>query len=96
MATLLSTEAVIVYDCNESETYQEAHVPGALPIVYDEVTPDKLPADHGVPLVFYCYSPECPAGAMAAKTAAELGFTKVYCMTAGIVGWQDAGLDTDP
>jgi len=60
------------------------------------ITADVLPADKSASLVFYCWSPECPAAGMAAETAASLGFTNVSCMYAGITGWQDAGLATEP
>lgn len=96
LAVLMKETKLFIYDCNEADMYAEAHVPGALLIVYDALTADALPADHSAPLVFYCYSPECPAGCMAARTAAKLGFTTVYCLTAGITGWQDAGLATEP
>jgi len=96
LAQMLATSKVFIYDCNEPDMYAEAHVPGAVLTVYDEVTADKLPADHNATLVFYCYSPECPAGGKAARTAIKLGFTDVYCMVAGITGWQDAGLHTEP
>ena len=96
LADMLKTGQVFVVDCNEPETHEEAHVPGAVLIAYDAVTADKLPTDHGVAIVFYCYSPECPAASMAANDAIALGFTHVYRMEAGIVGWQDAGLPTEP
>ena len=96
LAEMLSTSKVWVYDCNEPEVYAEAHVPQAIPTVYDALTNNHLPADRDAILVFYCYSPECPAASMAALTAEMLGFTHVYCMPAGITGWQDAGLRTEP
>lgn len=93
---MLKNGTILVIDVNEDFTYAEAHVPGARLMAYDEITADKLPADHRAPLAFYCYSPECPAAGMAARSAAALGFTSVYCMKAGITGWQDAGLPTEP
>ena len=96
VAAMLGQPEVFVYDCNEADMHAEAHVPGAKLTVYDEVTAAILPADRNARLVFYCYSPECPAGAMAAKTALTFGYTNVFCMSAGIVGWQDAGLTTEP
>lgn len=96
LAALLKTSTVHVIDVNEDFTYAEAHVPGAKLMVYDEITAEKLPADRSVPMVFYCYSPECPAAGMAAHSALALGFVNVYCMKAGITGWQDAGLPTEP
>lgn len=87
---------VQVIDVNEPDSYAEAHVPGAVRMEYDSITAAMLPPDHAVPLVFYCWSTECPAAATAAGSAIRLGFTKVYCMHAGITGWQDAGLPTEP
>ncbi|MBK8339472.1 MAG: hypothetical protein IPK99_05430 [Flavobacteriales bacterium] len=96
LAAMLGSPGVFVYDCNEEDMHAYAHVPGAKLLVYDQVTAEKLPPDHSATLVFYCYSPECPAGASAARAAMALGFTDVYCMVAGITGWQDAGLATEP
>ena len=96
LAAMLKSPTVFVYDCNEQDMYVEAHVPGAKLAVYDRITSSMLPPDHNATLVFYCYSPECPAGTTAAHSAVALGFTDVYCMLAGITGWQDAGLPTEP
>lgn len=96
LAGMLRSQDTFVFDCNEADMHAEAHVPGSVLIVYDEVTGDKLPSDHNALLVFYCYSPECPAAASAARAAIALGFANVYCMTAGITGWQDAELPTEP
>ncbi|MBK7946832.1 MAG: hypothetical protein IPJ85_16680 [Flavobacteriales bacterium] len=96
LSAMMKASALIILDCNEKENYEWAHVPGARLIEYDRVTSETLPADMDALLVFYCYSPECPAGSMAAATAARMGYRNVYSMTAGIVGWQDAGLPTEP
>lgn len=87
---------VEVIDVNEVDNYEFAHVPGAKLLAYDAITADVLPVDPAMTLVFYCWSPECPAAGMAAAAAMELGHTSVYCMHAGITGWQDAGLPTEP
>lgn len=92
---MLAEGHVHVFDCNEPETHEYSHVPGSVLIVYDEVTADKLPADPNAILVFYCYSLECPAASMAAEDAVKLGYTSVYCMEAGIIGWENAGLPTE-
>lgn len=96
LSALLAEPHVHVIDVNEDFTYAEAHVPGAKRSDYDAITLDLLPEDKGHTLVFYCWSPECPAAETAAETAIKLGFTAVYCMHAGITGWQDAGLPTEP
>ena len=87
---------VRVIDVNEPDNYAFAHVPGAKLLAYDAITNEVLPADRSDTLVFYCWSPECPAAGMAAASAMKLGFTDVYCMRAGITGWQDAKLPTEP
>lgn len=87
---------VQVIDVNEAETFAEAHVPGAKLLAYDAITAEVLPVDTAIKLVFYCWSPECPAAGQAAQAAAQLGHPHVYCMPAGITGWQDAGLPTEP
>ena len=87
---------VQVIDVNEAETYAEAHVPGAILLAYDGITAEVLPADTTMRQVFYCWSPECPAAEQAATAAIKLGHTNVACMHAGITGWQDAGLGTEP
>ncbi len=96
LSKLLGAAHLFVYDCNEEDMFAEAHVPGAQLIVYDQVTVDKLPEDKDATLVFYCYNPECPASHTAANSALGLGYTNVYYMVAGITGWQDAGLATEP
>lgn len=85
-----------VIDVNEADNYAFAHVPGAKLLAYDAITPEALPSDKSQILVFYCWSPECPAAGMAAEAAVKLGYTNVHCMHAGITGWQDAGLPTEP
>lgn len=94
LSALLGKAQVI--DVNEPDNFEFAHVPGAKLAPYDAITSVILPTDHSTTLVFYCWSPECPAASMAARTAASLGYTDVRCMTAGITGWQDAGLPTEP
>ena len=87
---------VQVIDVNEEDNFGFAHVPGAKLLAYDGITADALAAGRSDTLVFYCWSPECPAAGMAAETAAGLGFTEVYWMKVGITGWQDAGFPTEP
>ena len=96
LSSMMNSGPIFIVDVNEDFTYAEAHVRGAKLMVYDEITADKLPADRQMPLAFYCYSPECPAAGMAAHTAVTLGFANVYHMKAGITGWQDARLPTEP
>jgi rhodanese-related sulfurtransferase len=79
-----------VFDANSPESYREGHVPSAKWIAFDKVTPGALPADKKAMLVFYCFNELCRASHMAANAAAELGYTNVHVMTAGIRGWKKA------
>lgn len=96
LSAMLSNGHLRVIDVNDEDNYTDAHVPGAKRVEYDAITTEALPADKSTTLVFYCWSAECPAAGMAAQTASALGFTDVHCMRAGITGWQDAGLPTEP
>jgi rhodanese-related sulfurtransferase len=96
LAAMLGKPNVHVFDCNDADLYAEMHVPGARLIEYDHVTRDLLPTDNTAILVFYCYSRECPASHTAAVAAHDLGYTHVYFMLEGILGWMDAQLPTEP
>ena len=96
LQAMRDTGEVVIYDCNEAFIFEEMHVPGAHLIVYDQFTAADLPKDHNTALAFYCYSPDCPAGELAARTAMGMGYTHVMNMVQGITGWQDAGLKTEP
>jgi len=89
-------DGTFLADVNEEFTYADAHLPGAKLLVFDAITTEQLPRDKTHPIVFYCYSPECPAAQMAAESTVRLGYERVYCMPAGITGWQDVGLRTEP
>ena len=84
-------EQVAVFDNNNPQTYATGHIPGARWVAHDGVTASILPADHGARLVFYCHNEQCQACHHAARQAMALGYTNVYILPAGIVGWQGAG-----
>jgi rhodanese-related sulfurtransferase len=96
LSAMLGRGHLCVIDVNEEDNYSAAHVPGAKRMDYDAITADALPADRSDTLVFYCWSAECPAASLAAQAASLLRYTDVHCMRAGITGWQDDGLPTEP
>lgn len=96
LQAMLDAGKVFIFDRNEKEVLEGMHISGAVPLVYDQFTADDLPKDHATVLAFYCYNPECPAGETAALTATKMGYGHVLCMIAGITGWQDVGLKTEP
>ena len=89
---LTKSKQAVIIDVNGSESYQKGHVPGALNF---EAIQDKLasalPADKHALIVAYCGNPKCLAYKEAAEAAAKLGYTNVKHMSAGIMGWKDAG-----
>jgi rhodanese-related sulfurtransferase len=84
-------EQVAVIDNNGQESYARGHIPGARWVGHDAVTASVLPADRAARVVFYCHNEQCTACHTAARQAIALGYTNVFILPAGIVGWQGAG-----
>ena len=82
--------AVYIFDANGHDSYIDGHVPGAQWIEYDAVAKAGLPKAKDAMLVFYCYNPMCGASPRAAKDAIRLGYSNVWVMPEGIVGWRTA------
>ncbi len=84
---------VALIDVNGSRSYSAVgHIPGAIDYAASaEKLGELLPADKDTLVVAYCGSPQCMAYKAGAKAAAELGYTNVKHLSAGINGWLDAG-----
>lgn len=92
----IADKKVTVIDVNGAASYSRGHVPGA--INFAEAKTDlasKLPSDKGALIVAYCGGPSCSAYKAAANKAAELGYTNVKHLSAGISGWLQAGEATE-
>lgn len=88
----IADKKVTVIDVNGAASYKNGHVPGA--VSFAEAKADlasKLPADKNALVVAYCGGPQCSAYKAAANAAAELGYTNVKHLSAGISGWKAAG-----
>lgn len=83
-------KAVYIFDANGRDSYVAGHVPGAQWVEYDAVGKAQLPKAKDAMLVFYCYNPMCGASPRAAKDAIGLGYSNVWVMPDGIVGWRTA------
>ena len=86
---------VTVIDVNSRQSWEKAHVPGALhldPLAWSEA---DLPADKQAELVFYCSNPMCRKAPTAARRAKAMGYANVRVLSAGIAGWLDANLPTE-
>jgi len=92
-----NAKSAVIIDANGPDSYKAGHVPGALSfasIKGDLAT--SLPADKNTLIIAYCGNPKCGAYLQAAKAAQKLGYTNIKHMSAGISGWNDAKLPTEP
>ncbi|WP_282836543.1 rhodanese-like domain-containing protein [Microbacterium flavum] len=88
-------EAVVLVDVRSSEAWDQGHAVGAVHMPYRDIAvraPREL--DAAVPVVVYCWSPGCNAGAKGAVEFARLGFT-VREMIGGFEYWAREGLPVD-
>jgi rhodanese-related sulfurtransferase len=93
--------AMILLDLREARDFAIGHLPGArsLPFYafaekFETVVAEGWPGvDRAtVPLVFYCYGPDCVRSRKAGAQAARLGFRNVLWFRGGLGEWRDAGL----
>jgi rhodanese-related sulfurtransferase len=92
---LLGAGHAFAIDVNSAQSWNRAHVPGAInldPIAYQL---GDLPVDRDSLLVFYCSNPWCRKAPNAARRAKTLGYGNVKVMAAGIQGWQSARLPVE-
>ncbi|MEV5824657.1 rhodanese-like domain-containing protein [Spirillospora sp. NPDC052242] len=89
--------AVTVVDALGGEYYAKQHLPGAVPLVRDDVdaqAPALLP-DRDAAIVTYCSNPACPNSGQVADRLTALGYTDVRKYREGIEDWVAAGLPTE-
>jgi rhodanese-related sulfurtransferase len=90
-------KTAVIIDANSPDSYKAGHVPGALSWAAIKADPAaSLPADKNTLIIAYCGNPQCPAYAQAAVAAKKLGYTNIKHMVAGIEGWNDAKMPTEP
>jgi len=92
-----NAKSAVIIDANGPASYQAGHVPGALSFASIKSNlAASLPADKSTLIIAYCGNPKCGAYLQAAKAAQKLGYTNIKHMSAGISGWNDAKLPTEP
>ncbi len=92
---LVQARQVTTIDVNSLQSWEKAHVPGALNLDPVEYNADDLPPDRQSELVFYCSNPLCRKAPNAARRAQKMGYQNVQVMSAGISGWLAAKLPTE-
>jgi rhodanese-related sulfurtransferase len=88
---------VTVVDALGGDYYVKQHLPGAIPLVEDDVAaqaPQLLP-DRAAPIVTYCSNPACPNSQRVAEKLAALGYPNIRKYREGIEDWVGAGLPTE-
>lgn len=90
VARIMKQPGVALLDVNVPELWEKHHLPGAVHVDSADIS-KFLPADKSATLIFYCASPMCTAGGMAANDAVLHGYRHVYVMTEGIFGWVRLG-----
>ena len=83
---------VLLIHAFDAENYAKRHIPGAVNVDYEKMTPSMLPADKEKPLVFYCVGGMCPVGRLATQKAADWGHKNVWVYSGGMTDWQAAGM----
>ena len=90
-------KSAVIIDANSPDSYKAGHVPGALSFAASRKDfAASLPADKNTLIIAYCGNPGCPAYLQAAKAAQKLGYTNIKHMAAGIDGWNEAKMPTEP
>jgi rhodanese-related sulfurtransferase len=93
----IAANEVAVLDANGDSTRKEhGKIPSAtLLSSYTDYDLAELPAEKDKKLVFYCSNTQCGASKKSAGKALAAGYTDVNVLPAGVIGWKQAGLETE-
>ena len=92
---LVQARQVTVIDVNSPQSWNRAHVPGAMNLDPANYGDSELPSNRNSTLVFYCSNPMCRKAPNAARRAKKMGHADVRVLSAGIAGWLAAQLPTE-
>ena len=93
VAAGIADGTLTLIDALPESYYAQAHLPGALNLVADEVdtkAPALLP-DKTAAIATYCSNPACQNSAQVAAKLERLGYTDVRKYAEGIQDWTEAG-----
>jgi rhodanese-related sulfurtransferase len=94
LAALIEAGTVTVVDALPASYYEQAHLPGAINLVEDEVAERAatLLPDKDAAIVTYCSNAACGNSQAVANRLQALGYTNVRKYRDGIQDWSEAGL----
>ena len=90
-ARMESPNPYILADARDVNSYDDAHIPGAISIPADEVDRLADQYDRDMDVITYCGSYQCPASTIAAKEFMKKGFRNVRDYKGGIKEWTEDG-----
>ncbi|MER7007764.1 rhodanese-like domain-containing protein [Dactylosporangium sp. NPDC000555] len=95
--TEIKAGVVTVVDALGGYYYAKQHLPGAIPLVENDVAElaGSLLPERAAPIVTYCSNPACPNSQRVADKLIALGYTNVRKYREGIEDWVAAGLPTE-
>ncbi|MEV1206675.1 rhodanese-like domain-containing protein [Microbispora rosea] len=88
---------VTVVDALGGDYYAQRHLPGAIPLMEDQVAERaaELLPDKNAAIVTYCSNPACANSQAVATRLTALGYTDVRKYREGIQDWVEAGLPVE-
>jgi len=81
----------ILADARDVDSYDSAHIPGAIPIPADQVDQLADNYDRNIDVITYCSSYSCQASTLAAKKFIQKGFKHVLDFKGGLAEWEEQG-----
>jgi rhodanese-related sulfurtransferase len=84
----------VLVDCRAAGNYAKAHLPGAISLPLNEITPERVRELPDRLLVTYCWGPACNASTKGARMLAALG-RPVKEMIGGLEYWIREGHPTE-
>lgn len=85
--------AIVIDARPTKQRYDPGHLPGAINLVeplFDKQK-EKLPADKGKEIIFYCQGPSCELSHSAAFKTEKLGYTNIKVYQGGVPDWEANG-----
>lgn len=92
---LKASPNTVVIDVREEDSFQTAHIPGAISIPRGrmELEIEKKIADKSTPIICHCGGGT--RSLLAAKTLREFGYADAVSMSGGFKAWKEAGLPVE-
>ena len=90
-------EAIILVEALPEKYFNDAHLPNALQINYDEIDTKaaRLLPNKSAKIIVYCANIMCSNSEKAAVLLSQLGYSNVYKYAEGKQDWVDAGLPVE-